>query len=153
MSLIHLLGYETTNHFNLMQSMLIVYSSCYFSSLEGNLRKVSDISTSGIYFELFSILYQPLCQLGRRQRSGIDTIRYHYWPRAHHGKVTKTQENITNKIAKRLTLSQEVTTRLQRIDKTARQTRNINYKMDSQKKHRLGTVNKNNGGLKLVSWY
>ena len=54
----------------------------------------------------------------------------------------KTQENITYKRAKRLLLSQQVTTRLQRTDKTACQTQNINNKKDLQKKHHLGTVSK-----------
>ena len=36
-----------------------------------------------------------------------------------YGKVTKAQENITNKRAKRLALSQQVITRLQGTDKTA----------------------------------
>ena len=50
---------------------------------------------------------------GSRQSSWIRTIKYHIWPRTPHGKVTKTQENITHKRAKRLALSQQLTTRLQ----------------------------------------
>ena len=65
--------------------------------------------------------------------SEIDNIKYHTWPRTPHGKVTKTQQNVTCKRAKRLALSQQVTTRLQRTDKKARQTRNINNKNDPQK--------------------
>ena len=73
-----------------------------------------------------------------------------------HGNVTKTQDNITYERAKRLALSQQVTTRLKWTNKKAWQTRNINYnKKDPQKKHRLGMVSKNifTGGLKLVLWY
>ena len=33
----------------------------------------------------------------RWQRSGIDTINYHTWPKLPHGKVTKAQLNIKNK--------------------------------------------------------
>ena len=54
----------------------------------------------------------------------------------------KTQENITTKRAKRRALSQQVITRLQRTDKKARQTQNINNNNDPQKKHRLRTVSK-----------
>ena len=46
-SLIYLLGGETANHVNFMQHMLVLYSSCYFSSLEGNNAEVSKILTSG----------------------------------------------------------------------------------------------------------
>ena len=35
------------------------------------------------------------------QRSGIDAIKYPTWPWTLYGKVTKTQENITYKSAKR----------------------------------------------------
>ena len=47
-----------------------------------------------------------------------------------YGKVTETQESITNKIAKRSALSQQLTTRLQGTDMTVwqRQTRNTNHK-------------------------
>ena len=41
--------------------------------------------------------YYFLLKVTRRQRSGIDTIKYHTWPRIPHGKVTKTQLNIINK--------------------------------------------------------
>ena len=58
------------------------------------------------------------------------------------GKVTKTQEKITNKRANRSALSQQVTKRLQGADKTARHETQINKKKDPQKKHRLGTVSK-----------
>ena len=40
-------------------------------------------------------------ELRRRQRSGINTIKYNPWPRAPYGKVTIAQENITYKRAKR----------------------------------------------------
>ena len=42
----------------------------------------------------------------RRQRSGIDTIKYHNWEETPFGKMTKTQETITPKRAKRSVLSQ-----------------------------------------------
>ena len=61
-----------------------------------------------------------LCIKVRRQKSGIDTTKYHTWPRTPHGKVTKTQKkNITYKRAKRPALSQLMTTRLQWTDKKA----------------------------------
>ena len=44
----------------------------------------------------------------------------------------KTQENITHRRAKRSALSQQVTTRLQRTDKTVWQTGNRNNKKDPQ---------------------
>ena len=50
------------------------------------------------------------------QRSGIDTTKYHTFPR-HLGKVTKTQGNITRMRA----LSRQVITRLQRADMIAHQ--------------------------------
>ena len=71
-----------------------------------------------------------------------NTIKYHTWPRTQHGKVTKTQENITYNRAKRLARFQQVITRLQWTDKKARQTWNINNKNDPQKKHRFGTVSR-----------
>ena len=43
-SLIYMLGGETANHVNFMQSMLISYSSCYFSSLEGHIEKCQSIN-------------------------------------------------------------------------------------------------------------
>ena len=54
----------------------------------------------------------------------------------------KRQQNTTLKRAKRLAVSQQVTTRLHCTDKKALPTRNINYKNDPQKKHRLATVSK-----------
>ena len=39
-SLIYLLGGETANHVNFMHSMLVSYSSCYFSSEQGYIAKV-----------------------------------------------------------------------------------------------------------------
>ena len=41
------LGCETAIHVNFMQHMLVLYSSCYFSSLEGDIAEVSKILTSG----------------------------------------------------------------------------------------------------------
>ena len=38
---------ETANHVNFMQHMLVSYSSCYFSSLQGNIAEVSKMLTSG----------------------------------------------------------------------------------------------------------
>ena len=46
-SLIYLLEGETANYVNFMQHMLVSHSSCYFSSLEGNVAEVSKILTSG----------------------------------------------------------------------------------------------------------
>ena len=45
-SLIYLLGDETANYLNLMQHMLVSYSLYYFSSIEGDVRKVSKILAS-----------------------------------------------------------------------------------------------------------
>ena len=70
-----------------------------------------------------------------RQRSGIDTIKHHNWPRTPRGKVTKTQENITHKRAKRPALSRQVTTRLQSMTDT-----NINNKKVSTKEARPWNV-------------
>ena len=68
-------------------------------------------------------------------------------------KVTKTQNNITYRRAKRSAISQQVTRRLQDTDKTIWQKQTQNKK-DLQKKYRLGTVSKKIiGGLKLVSGY
>ena len=47
--------------------------------------------------------------------------------------MTKTQENITHKRAKKLALSQQVSTTPQWTDKTACKTRNISYKEDPQR--------------------
>ena len=41
------LGCETANHVNFMQHMLVLYSLCYFSSPDGDIRNVSKILTSG----------------------------------------------------------------------------------------------------------
>ena len=41
------LGCETANHVTFMQHMLVFNSSCYFSSIEGDIRKVSKKFTSG----------------------------------------------------------------------------------------------------------
>ena len=87
----------------------------------------------------------------RRQRAGTDPTKYHTWPKTPHGKVTKHKKNTTCKSARRLALFQ-VTTRLQWTDNKAWHTRNMNNKIYPQKKHYLGTVSKNTGGLKLVSW-
>ena len=54
----YLLGSKTANHVNFMLPMLIL-CSCYFSSLEGDIRKVSKILASGNYIELVFIPYQP----------------------------------------------------------------------------------------------
>ena len=35
------MGCETANHVNFMQHVLVLYSSCYFSSLEGDIAEVS----------------------------------------------------------------------------------------------------------------
>ena len=63
-----------------------------------------------------------------RQRPGIYTIKYHTKLRTPHGKVTKTQENITYKRAKRLAFIKQVTSRLQWTDKKEWQTQNIKTK-------------------------
>ena len=73
--------------------------------------------------------------------SGIDTIKYHTWPRTPHGEVTKTQTSQMR--AKRSALSEQVTTRQQWTDAEAWQTQYINNTNDPQKKYRLGTVSKN----------
>ena len=77
----------------------------------------------------------------RRQRSGIDTIKYHTWPRIPHGKVAKTQLNITN--SQESSLSQQVTKRQKWTDAKAWQTQDINSTNDPQKKYRFGTDSKN----------
>ena len=46
-SLIFLLGGETANHVNFMQPILVSYSTCYFSPLEGGIAEWSKILTSG----------------------------------------------------------------------------------------------------------
>ena len=46
-----------------MQPMLVSYPSCYFSSLQRNIGKVSKILTSVNKFEVVFILYQPESQL------------------------------------------------------------------------------------------
>ena len=63
-----------------------------------------------------------ISKIGRRQRPGINTIMYHTWPRTPLGKVTKTQENITNRSCKMLAFPT-------RWPKT-----NTNHKKDPQKK-------------------
>ena len=57
-------------------------------------------------------------KLGRMQRSGIDSVKYHTWPSTPYGKVTKTQQNATYRRAKKTALSQQVTIILQDTDKT-----------------------------------
>ena len=66
----------------------------------------------------------------RKQRSGIDTIKYHNCFR----KVIKTQESIKHKKV----FYQQVTSRLQKTDTTAlqRQTENTNNKVRSRAKIR-----------------
>ena len=59
-SLIYLLGSETANHAHFMQSMPVL--SCYLSSLEGDIRKVSKILTCGNVFEPVFILYKLVGQ-------------------------------------------------------------------------------------------
>ena len=78
----------------------------------------------------------------RWQRSGIDAIKYHTWPRIPHGKVTKTQLNIT-KESQGSGLSHQVTTGRQLTDAKAWETQDINNTNDPQKKFYLGTVSKN----------
>ena len=46
---------------------------------------------------LYLIIVWFVLKLGRRQRSGTDTIKYHAWTRTPNGKVTKTQENFIYK--------------------------------------------------------
>ena len=57
-------------------------------------------------------------KLGRRERSGNRYNQVPHLPRTPYGKVTKTQENITYKRAKRSANPQQETTRLQETDKT-----------------------------------
>ena len=61
-TLFYLLGGEIITHANFLQPMLVSYSSCYFRSLEGDIRKVTNISTSGNQFALASILYYAVGQ-------------------------------------------------------------------------------------------
>ena len=69
-------------------------------------------------------------------------MKYHTWPRIPHGKVTKTQLNITN-------VSQEVSSFTTGDHKAAmnrqkkHDTQNRNNTNDPQKKYRLRTVSKN----------
>ena len=56
--------------------------------------------------------------------------------------MTKAQENITYKRASRSALSQQVSTRLQETDTTARQKLIINHIKDPQKEHHIGVVSK-----------
>ena len=44
-------------------------------------------------------------KVSKKAKIRIDTIKYHTRPRTRHGTVTKIQENITYKKAKRLNLS------------------------------------------------
>ena len=85
-----------------------------------------------------STIYHP--KLERWLRSGIDTIKYHTWPRIPQGKVTKTQTSQTR--ANRSALSQQVTTRQQWTDAKAWQTQDKTNTNDPQKKNRLGKVSK-----------
>ena len=62
--------------------------------------------------------------------SGIDTIKYHTWPRIPYGKVTNTQENITYRSARESALSQQVTKRLHDTDKTIYEGRAISSDND-----------------------
>ena len=52
---------KTANYIDFVQPMLIS-CSCFFSSLDGDIRKVSKILFSRNWFELFVILYQHVCQ-------------------------------------------------------------------------------------------
>ena len=79
-------------------------------------------------------------------------LRYNQLPLLTHDtilKVTKTQENITYKRAKRSNLTKQEITRLRGTYKTIwqRKTRNTNNKKDPQTKHRLDTVSK-----KITGW-
>ena len=68
-----------------------------------------------------------------------------------YGKVPKAQLNTTHTRARRSSLSQQVTARLQRTDTTVqqRQTLKIGTEKDPQKKHRLRTVSQIINGF----WY
>ena len=46
----------------------------------------------------------------KKAKSGTDIIKYHTWPNTSYGKVTKTQENITQKRAKPFSTSHVKTT-------------------------------------------
>ena len=63
---------------------------------------------------------------------GINTIKYHTWPRIPHAKVTKWKLSSQTR-AKRPTLSQQVATRQQCVDAKAPQTQDINNTNDPQK--------------------
>ena len=64
-------------------------------------------------------------------------------PARHIGKWQNTRKHHTYKRARSSALPQQVTTRLQGIDKTVWQTWSTNDKNDPQKEYRLGTVSKN----------
>ena len=75
--------------------------------------------------------------------SGIDTIKYHTWPRIPMGKW-QTHSQTPQTRAKRSALSQQVTTKHTQTDThkdTANTRQNKNIK-DPQKKYRLETVSK-----------
>ena len=77
------------------------------------------------------------------QRSGIDTIKHHTWPRIPMGKWQRHNKTSQTR-AKRSALSQQLTTMHQQTDVhesiTKQDRNNIN---NPHKKHRLGTVSKN----------
>ena len=86
----------------------------YVLNMQINSVMLCNTAHNNVTFTYDKIL-SVLCQ---KHKSGIYTINYHTLPRTLYGKMTKTQENITYKRAKRSTLSQQVTTRLQETDKT-----------------------------------
>ena len=63
--------------------------------------KMVCVTTNHLYWEVaeFCKIIFPWATMliVRKIRPGIDTIKYHTWPRIPHGNVTKIQLNITNK--------------------------------------------------------
>ena len=134
----------------------------YYESWKYNNKKKISKLISKLFKELYISLnmglvsrYHGTPEINVRKKTKIRN-RYNQVPHLTPDTVwesDKTQENITCRRAKRSTLSQQVTIRLQGTDKTIwqRQTQNIK---DPQKQYRLGTVSrKNYWGLKLVSRY
>ena len=71
---------------------------------------------------------------GRRQRSGIYTIKYHTRPRTPYGKVAKAQENVIHRSAYRSALTKHVTTR--QCNRRQRQTQKKIHKRSQGKIHK-----------------
>ena len=83
------------------------------------------------------VISSKVRDLERKERSGIDTIKYHTWPTTPYWKVTKAQWNITYKRAKRPPFPSRWP---QCCKKQTSQKEKTNTKINPQKKHRLGKV-------------